>query len=68
MDWETDRGLQLRIGLVAVLPVAFVFAFDTVGLVENALGWRALVNVAANVGACVAALWFGLLLARTTWG
>jgi len=36
MDWETDRGLQLRIslavGLVAVLPVAFVFAFDTVGV------------------------------------
>ena len=40
MDWETYRGLQLRIslavGLVAVLPVAFVyafvFAFDTVGV------------------------------------
>jgi hypothetical protein len=33
MDWETDRGLQLRISLaVGLVPVAFVFAFDTVGV------------------------------------
>jgi len=58
----------LLVGFLGAFTTFSTFAFDTVGLVENALGWRALVNVAANVGACVAALWFGLLLARTTWG
>jgi Zn-dependent protease with chaperone function len=45
MEWATDRGLQLRIGLalvlVAALPVAFVyafvFAFNTIGL--DLLAW-----------------------------
>jgi heat shock protein HtpX len=45
MDWETDRGLKLRMGLalalVALLPVAFIYAFvfaiNAIGL--DLLAW-----------------------------
>ncbi len=58
----------LLVGFLGAFTTFSTFAFETVGLVDNALGWRALANVAANVGACLAAVWCGLLLARTTWG
>ncbi|WP_459192447.1 M48 family metalloprotease [Halosimplex sp. J119] len=68
MEWETDRGLTVRMGvalaLVAVLPVAFVyafvFAFNTVGV--ELLAWatddpwngRFYVNPLAVLGAVAA--------------
>lgn len=67
--WEKPIGgdvlrLTLMVGLLGSFTTFSAFSLDTWMLLDNGLPLKALANVLANVGTCLAATWAGVVVTR----
>ena len=57
----------LLIGLLGAFTTFSTFSIETLALVEEGEGWKAVVNTVLSVVSCLLACWIGLGLARQLW-
>lgn len=60
--------IAATVGFLGAFTTFSAFSYETVGYLEDGAWLTAGLNIAANVGLCVAATLFGIYIGRTTLG
>lgn len=61
---EWPYRAMIGVGLMGAFTTFSTFSVETLALLENGLWWRALANVALNVGTCLLAAWLAVELMK----